>query len=138
MPRLLMLVEFSDQATPPEGDPPSLTVHGESIRVVPLEGDAPDGAAFDSSVTMTGETSFDEAGTMTFGEGGDRVRFGTVGAGYLGPSPEEGLLEGSVIWRVEEGEGRFAGATGLITSNFVMRAETGEVAEKQVISLFLP
>jgi hypothetical protein len=102
MPRLLMLVEFSDQATPPEGDPPSLTVHGESIRVVPLEGDAPDGA------------------------------------GYLGPSPEEGLLEGSVIWRVEEGEGRFAGATGLITSNFVMRAETGEVAEKQVISLFLP
>ena len=29
-------------------------------------------------------------------------------------------------------------ATGLITSNFVMRAETGEVAEKQVISLFVP
>jgi hypothetical protein len=138
MPRILMLVEFSDQATPPEGDPPSLTVHGESTRVVPLEGDAPDRAAFGSSVTMTGETSFDESGTMTFGEDGDRIRFSTTGAGYLGPSLEEGLLEGSVIWRVEGGEGRFAGATGLITSNFVMRAETGEVAEKQVISLFLP
>jgi hypothetical protein len=138
MPRILMLVEFSDRATAPEGDPPSLTVHGESTRVVPLEGDAPERAAFDSSVTMTGETSFDESGTMTFGEDGDRVRFSAIGEGYLGPSPDQGLLEGSVIWRVEEGAGRFAGATGLITSNFVMRAETGEVAEKQVISLFLP
>jgi hypothetical protein len=138
MPRILMLVEFSDRATAPEGDPPSLTVHGESTRVVPLEGEAPQRAAFDSNVTMTGETSFDESGTMTFGDDGDRVRFSAIGDGYLGPSPDQGLLEGSVIWRVEEGAGRFAGATGLITSNFVMRAETGEVAEKQVISLFLP
>jgi hypothetical protein len=138
MPRLLMLVEFSDQATPPAGEPPSLTVHGESTRVVPFEGDAPERAAFDSSVTMTAETAFDESGTVTFGNERDRIRFTTLGEGYLGPAPEEGLLEGSVIWRVEEGEGRFAGARGLITSNFVMRAETGEVAEKQVISLFLP
>jgi hypothetical protein len=138
MPRLLMFVEFEDRATPPEGDPPSLTVHGESKRVVSLEGDAPEGAAFDSSVTMTGETTFDESGTMTFGDGGDAIRFSTVGAGYLGPGPEEGLLEGSVIWRIDKGEGRFAGATGLVTSNFVMHAETGEVAETQVISLFLP
>jgi hypothetical protein len=138
MPRLLMLVEFSDQATPPEGEPPSLTVHGESTRVVSFDGDAPERAAFDSSVTMTGESAFDERGAMTFGNEQDRIRFSTMGEGYLGPSPEEGLLEGSVIWRVEEGGGRFAGATGLITSNFVLRAETGDVAEKQVISLFLP
>jgi len=87
MPRLLMFVEFSDRATPPEGDPPSLTVHGESTRVVPLEGDAPERAAFDSSVTMTGETSFDERGTMTFANDEDRIQFSTEGAGYLGPSP---------------------------------------------------
>jgi hypothetical protein len=138
MARVLMFVEFQDQATPPEGDPPSLTVHGESERIVALEGDAPVHAAFDTKVTMTGETAFDEHGAMMFGNEEDRIRFSTMGEGYLGPGPEEGLLEGSVIWRVEEGEGRFAGATGLITSNFVMRAETGEVAEKQVISLFLP
>jgi hypothetical protein len=137
MPRLLMLVELEDRATPPEGDPPSLTVHGESTRVVSIEGDGPERTAFDSSVTMTGETAFDESGTMTFADEQDRVRFSTVGEGYLGPSPEEGLLEGSVIWRIEEGEGRFTGASGLITSNFVMRAETGEVTEKQVISVFL-
>jgi hypothetical protein len=137
MARLLMLIEFEDRATPPEGDPPSLTVHGESKRVIALEGDAPVRASFDSSVTMTGETTFDESGTMTFGSDGDAIRFTTVGEGYLGPSTEEGLLEGSVIWRVEAGEGRLAGASGLITSNFVMRAETGEVAEQQVIRLFL-
>jgi hypothetical protein len=112
MPRLLMLVEFSDQATPPEGEPPSLTVHGESTRVVSFEGDAPERAAFDSSVTMTGETAFDERGAMTFGNGQDRIRFSTMGEGYLGPSPEEGLLEGSVIWRVEEGRGPVRGGDG--------------------------
>jgi hypothetical protein len=48
MPRLVMIVEFQDQATPMEGDPPTLTVHGESARVVPLEGDAPERLAFDS------------------------------------------------------------------------------------------
>jgi hypothetical protein len=106
MSRLLMFVEFSDRATPPEGDPPSLTVHGESTRVVPLEGDAPERAAFDSSVTMTGETSFDERGTMTFANDEDRIQFSTEGAGYLGPSPDDGLLEGSVIWRIVEGAGQ--------------------------------
>ncbi len=75
---------------------------------------------------------------MTFDGGSDSISFTTLGEGYLGPSPEEGLLQGSVIWRVEEGTGRFAGATGLITSNFLMKAESGEVAEKQVITLFLP
>jgi hypothetical protein len=87
---------------------------------------------------MTGETSFAEDGTMTFGEERDLIRFSTVGDGFLGPSPEAGMLHGSVIWHVEGGEGGFAGATGLITSNFLFGAEAGEVAEKQVITLFLP
>ena len=133
-----MFAEFADQATAPEGDPPTLSVHGESTQIRALEGDAPAQAEFDTKVTMTGETSFDEQGTMTFEGGTGGISFTTVGEGYLGPSPEEGLLQGSVIWRVQEGTGQFAGATGLITSNFVMKAESGEVAEKQVISLFLP
>lgn len=132
-----MFVEFADQATPPEGDPPSLTVHGESTEIRALEGDAPESAEFDTEVTMTGETAFDERGTMTFA-GGDSISFSTLGEGYLGPSAQAGMLQGSVIWRVDEGKGRFEGATGLITSNFVMNAASGEVAEKQVISLFLP
>jgi hypothetical protein len=138
VPRLLMFAEFADQATPPEGDPPSLTVHGESTGIRALDGDGPNRAEFDTKVTMTGETAFDEEGTMTFDGGGDSISFTTLGEGYLGPSPAEGMLQGSVIWRVDDGTGRFAGATGLITSNFVMDAESGGVAEKQVISLFLP
>src|SRR4051812_9519952 len=106
MPRLLMFAEFADQATAPEGDPPSLTVHGESTRITSLDGDAPAQAAFDTRVTMTGETAFDEEGTMQLGDGQDRIRFSTLGEGFLGPSPDEGILQGSVIWRVEEGEGR--------------------------------
>jgi hypothetical protein len=136
--RLLMFAEFADQSTAPEGEPPTLTVHGETTRITALEGDAPARAEFDTRVTMTGETAFDEEGTMTFEDGGDSITFTTLGEGYLGPSPEAGVLQGSVIWRVEEGTGRFAGATGLITSNFLMNAESGEVAEKQVITLLVP
>ena len=136
MPRVVFFAEFSDQATQPEGEPPTLTVHGESTRVMAITGATPERAVFDTQVTMTGETAFDEQGTMTFDGGGDSIRFTTLGQGYLGPSLEEGLMEGSVIWRVEGGAGRFAGATGLITSNFLMEAESGKVAEKQVITLF--
>jgi hypothetical protein len=115
-------------------------VHGESEEITLLDGDSsrmPDKAAYDTEVRVTGETSFDEDGVMTFGSGDDRVRVTTVGEGTLGPSAEEGLHEGSVIWRVESGEGRFAGASGLITSNFMVRMETGEANEQQVIALWL-
>jgi hypothetical protein len=43
-----------------------------------------------------------------------------------------------VIWRIEEGEGRFAGASGLITSNFTVLADRGEATEYQVATVFLP
>jgi hypothetical protein len=138
--RLIMLVRFKDQMTAPEGDPPQFTVHGESEEISVLEGDpalAPSEAAFDTNVRVTGETSFDEDGVITFGKGGDRVRVTTLGEGTLRPSPEEGVHEGSVIWQIEEGEGRLAGATGLITSNFRVWMESGAVTEHQVIALSL-
>lgn len=141
MPRLVLQIRFKDQATPPEGDPPKFTVHGESEQVTLLEGDsalAPGSASFDTDVTTTGQTSFDESGAMRLGTDADLLRFTTVGEGFLTPSLQEGLFEGSVIWRINEGEGRFTGATGLITSNFTLRMETGEVWEHQVVSVFLP
>jgi hypothetical protein len=139
MPHLLLYAEFEDTSTPPEGDPPTLSVRGESTRIVALGGEeAPQHAVFESSVTMTGETAFLESGRMVFDDSEDGILFGSTNEGFLGPSLEPGLLQGAVIWRVSVGDGRFAGVEGLITSNFVMRAETGKVAEKQVISLFLP
>jgi hypothetical protein len=42
-----------------------------------------------------------------------------------------------VIWEVTEGRGQFAGATGLITSNFTVGSK-GEVVDNHYVRLFLP
>ena len=93
-------------------------------------------ATFESEVTVTGENSFMESGTIRFGEGNHRLRFSTVGQGYLGPSAEPKLRHGSVIWRVEGGEGQFGGASGLITSNFTI-SEEGEVIDRHFGVIFV-
>jgi hypothetical protein len=74
-------------------------------------------ATFESEVTFTSETSFQEIGTITFHDG-NRLRFDTICTGYLGASADPSRKHGTVMWRVERGEGQFAGASGLITSNF--------------------
>jgi hypothetical protein len=74
-------------------------------------------ALFRSEVTFTSEAGFQEVGTVTFGEG-NVLRFSTVGSGHLGASADPTRKHGAVSWRVDGGEGQFAGASGLITSNF--------------------
>jgi hypothetical protein len=93
-------------------------------------------ASFESEVTLTGETSFTETGTIRFGDSNHLLRFTTVGQGFLGKSPEPGLQHGSVMWRVESGEGQFAGASGLITSNFTL-SPAGEVTDHHFGLIFL-
>jgi hypothetical protein len=83
-------------------------------------------ATFASEVTFTGETSFLEIGTIGFGEG-HMLRFSTVGNGYLAPSADPTRKQGTVMWRVEGGEGQFAEASGLITSNFFVDEGLGVV-----------
>jgi hypothetical protein len=83
-------------------------------------------ATFESEVTFTGETGFQEVGTIGFGDG-HRLRFATVGSGYLAPSADPTRRQGAVTWRVEGGEGQFAGASGLITSNFLVDEGLGVV-----------
>ncbi len=65
------------------------------------------------------------------------MRFGTVGQGYLAPSADPRLKHGSVVWRVESGEGQFAGASGLITSNFTV-SEAGEVIDNHFGVILVP
>jgi hypothetical protein len=93
-------------------------------------------ATFESEVSFTGETSFLETGTISFGDG-NSVRFSTVGSGYLDSSAQPGIKHGSVIWRIEDGSGQFAGATGLITSNFFV-TESLEVTDHHFGVLLLP
>jgi hypothetical protein len=93
-------------------------------------------ASFESEVTLTGENSFLESGTIRFGSGNNHLRFSTVGHGSLGASPFPKLQHGAVTWRVDEGEGQFAGATGLITSNFTI-GEGGEVLDNHLGVIFV-
>lgn len=87
-------------------------------------------AVFESEVTLTGEASFKESGTISFGDGGHRLRFSTVGQGRLGPSADSKLKHGAVVWQVDGGEGQFEGATGLITANFTV-SDAGEIVDNQ-------
>jgi hypothetical protein len=96
---------------------------------------AGDRATFESEVTFTGETSFVEVGTIGFGDG-NALRFTTVGAGHLEASADPARKHGTVMWRVEGGEGQFAGSTGLITSNFFV-GEDLTVTDHQFGVIFL-
>ena len=93
-------------------------------------------ATFESEVTLTSESAFLETGTIRFGSGNSALRFSTVGQGFLGASSNPKLQAGSVIWRVDGGEGQFAGATGLITSNFTL-SDKGEVTDNQLGIIFV-
>lgn len=93
-------------------------------------------AKFESQVILTSETSFQESGTIIFGDNRHRLHFSTVGQGYVGPSVDPQLRHGSVIWKIEGGEGQFEGASGLITSNFFVSA-AGDVTDNHFGVIFL-
>lgn len=147
MREIIYAMQFKGKGAPVEGSPSiikasttsaSCTItsvvgpQGLTGSVRPTTGDQ---AAFESTVTLTGESAFEESGTISFGPD-HRLRFTTVGQGFIGPSPETGVMHGCVMWRVDGGEGQFAGATGLITSNFTF-TEEGDVVDHQCGVLFV-
>jgi hypothetical protein len=93
-------------------------------------------AFFESKVSFTGATTFEESGSIRFGDENHRLHFSTVGAGYLANSADPKLKHGSIIWRIDGGEGQFAQSTGLITSNFTV-SDAGEVVDHQFGLIFL-
>ncbi len=64
------------------------------------------------------------------------MHFSTVGEGHLGPSADPQLQHGSVMWKIDRGEGQFEGATGLVTSNFFV-GDAGEVTDHHFGVIFL-
>lgn len=93
-------------------------------------------AMLESRVERFGDGTFTEDGTITYGRAGTIV-FDTIGRGRVGPAPDGRGVVGGVVWRVREGTGRFAGAHGLITSNFTV-TPAGEVTDDHVARLYLP
>lgn len=141
-----MRFEGQAEAVGPDGNLLRAATSGPSATITSLVG--PDGlsgtlqpadggaATFESEVTMTGETSFLESGTIAFGDG-HRVRFSTVGQGYVSAGAEPGTSHGTIMWQVEGGEGQFAGATGLITSNALLDAKL-RVVDHQFGVIYVP
>jgi len=67
--------------------------------------------------------SFTEHGVITFGDPGENntLSFNSKGVGYLGVYiPEEPFTAGTVMWAIDSGTGFFEGATGAVTSNFLV------------------
>lgn len=142
MRRLIISARFSSQATEPSGDPPEVDVDGRSEWVSVHAADESDAGiqslSYASHATFTGESTFTERGRLIADEGEAALDFATLADGFLGPAADSELHHGSVIWRIEHGHGRFQGASGLITSNFVLRPSDGQVDERQVAVVFLP
>lgn len=148
MKELVFALQFKGKAHPVEGVDGTLaartTAAGQVLRTaltpkgIQVKAESKPGprATFESEVQITGPGRFIESGRITYGKSGG-VTFKTAGHGVLGPSGVDGLQRGAVIWEVTEGRGQFAGATGLITSNFTVGAK-GEVVDNHYVRLFLP
>jgi hypothetical protein len=111
------------------------TIDGDGVKssIEALDGPA---ARLESKVVLTSPTDFQESGTIRFGDAGS-LMFSTVGSGYRSRGPEEGWVAGVVMWRVDGGEGKLAGAQGYITSNFKVNS-LGEVVDNHVGVIYVP
>ena len=79
----------------------------------------------DGSLVQTGELTFGAADAVTF-----RAR------GALGASPDPCLRHGTAVLEVTGGRGRFTGARGYVTSNFLL-ADNGGLTDHNLGLLFL-
>jgi hypothetical protein len=148
MKELVFALEFKGSAAPVPGSDKRLqaktSATSQTLRSIlradgiqaSVESAGAGSASFQSEVEIVGEGMFVESGTIQYGDAG-KVSFRTVGRGTLGPSPIADVQRGAVMWEVTGGDGRLAGAQGLITSNFTVGAN-GEVVDDQFARLYIP
>ena len=148
MKEVVFALEFKGSAAPVPGSDKKLqaktSATSQTLRSVlkadgiqaTIDSAGAGSASFESEVEIVGEGIFVESGRIRYGDAGT-VSFRTVGRGTLSPSPVDGLQRGAIVWEVTGGEGRLAGAQGLITSNFTVGAQ-GEVVDDQFARIFVP
>jgi hypothetical protein len=133
MQPIAFALEFRGYSTPIS--PGVMTVRGTALCDGIAAAIGAGEALLERRLTFLSETSFEEAGTISFGAG-NALRFRTVGLGAFGPSADPGLSQGTASWIVDGGAGAFVGASGRIVSNFLVAA-SGELTDHQLGVLFL-
>ncbi|MBA3376041.1 MAG: hypothetical protein H0U00_09560 [Actinobacteria bacterium] len=86
-------------------------------------------------LVFTDEVTFHEEGSIELGAG-NILRFRSLERGTLEQAGTGGARHGTSVLRVESGEGRYEGAKGRITSNFVLSPD-GAVDDEQVAVIFI-
>ena len=116
MRQIVYAMRFTGQATPvgptatsyapvPPRWSTSITSRVDSDGLIGTLEALPGGeASLALEVTFTSESDFLETGAISFGDG-HLLRFSTIGSGYLGPSADPTRKHGTVMWKVDEGEG---------------------------------
>ncbi len=147
MNRIVVSFQNRGEATPPSGEPPGVYPKGrsENVMVLVSDGEVGDleravasGVSYENEVTFTSQTGFVETGRIRVGEEEGNLYVSTVGEGHLGPTSDPTLLAGAVIWRIDHGDGKFEGVTGLMTSNFLLAGGQGQFCEYLTAVLFTP
>jgi len=148
MRELVFALEFRGRGAPVPGSPSKrqarTTAPSQGLRAVlgpdgvraTAETLAGESAVLESRVERFPDGTFVEDGTITYGTAGS-ITFDTVGRGHVGPAADGRGSHGVVMWRVIGGAGRFAGAQGLITSNFTVTPD-GQVTDDHFTRLYLP
>jgi hypothetical protein len=144
MKPILFSLQFRGRARPLRSDRLRFTLSAPSSAVLTTVG--PHGisgaieevagaeARLESDVAFGGPT-FEDAGTIDFGRG-HMLRFRSAAAGCLTASPDANLRHGASVREVKGGAGQFEGATGFITSNFLL-SDTGEVTDNGLGLIFI-
>ncbi|HEX9990590.1 MAG TPA: hypothetical protein VGE45_19195 [Chloroflexia bacterium] len=110
---------------------------GVAAKIEPLPGET---AVMTNTAVLSHDGQlFFEWGTINFGGDANTLSFSSIGAGtLLGTPDDEGFSHGTVMWKLDSGTGAFAGATGAITSNFLINLETDELIDYHFYIVYLP
>ncbi|HET7343134.1 MAG TPA: hypothetical protein VFL90_16835 [Methylomirabilota bacterium] len=113
----------------------STTLQADGVHAR-VEAAAGERATLEARVERFGDGTFVEEGRIVYGAAG-AVTFTTLGRGRVIAGPQSGAVHGAVVWTITGGEGCFAAAAGLVTSNFAV-SPTGDVVDHHVARLYLP
>lgn len=105
---------------------------GLSCAIEPVAGER---ATFESQMSTDEANRLRGVATVTFGAASHRLYLSVFGHSDLDGTASSPSHR-SIAWKVERGEGQFAGASGLITSNLVV-GSAGELTDSQLGVIFL-